>query len=147
MENIRIIPAAAANKLARHLKIRETVFIAEKGVPPEIELDEHDRPGGVCDHFLIVYGQKDAGAFRCLRTAEKTVRIQRFCLLREYRGLGLGRVAMDYIRAFYITQSAERFELNAKYEARGFYEKCGYRQISEPFMEAGVKRVAMVMNK
>ena len=143
-ENVRIIQVKNADELRRCLKIREAVFMVEKGVPKEIEVDEHDRLGGRCGHFLIQYRQKDAGTIRCLDTAEKTICIQRFCFLKEFRNLGLGRTTLKFMEDHYKRKGKTTVELNAKYEACGFYEKCGYKKVSGVFMEAGVRHVAMM---
>ena len=144
LENISIIPVRNTDELGRCLKIREAVFVIEKGVPKDVEVDEQDRLSGRCSHFLIRCRKKDAGTIRCLDTAEKTIRIQRFCFLKQFRNLGYGRAVLKFIEDRYRKMGKTKAELNAKYEARGFYEKCGYKKVSGVFMEAGVQHVAMM---
>ena len=70
----------SGKSLERCLKIRNSVFIVEKGVPEEI--DEYDSLNEMCAHFLVRYQNTDVGTVRCLGTSEGTLKIQRFCILR-----------------------------------------------------------------
>lgn len=140
---LHVIAAKDSRLLAECLKIRNTVFTLERGVPQEIEVDSQDISDGECDHFLIEYEGKSAGALRCMRTGESVVKLQRFCILKEFRLLGLGRKTVAYIEDHYREMGISRIEMDAKYEAYKFYEKCGYQIKSEPFMEAGILHVKM----
>lgn len=111
----------SGKSLERRLKIRNSVFIVEKGVPEEI--DEYDSLNEMCAHFLVRYQNTDVGTVRCLDTSEGTLKIQRFCILREYRGSGPGREVLEYVENEYKNQRVATIEMDAKYEAFGFYEK------------------------
>lgn len=143
MENLVIEPAVSPDGLARCLAIRDAVFTREKGVPKEIEVDGHDRLSDTCDHFLLCCAGNDVGAIRCLHTAPDTIRIQRFCFLRDCRGLGLGRAVMEHLESHYCALGVTQIVMDAKFEAAGFYEKCGYRRVSDIFTEAGIPHVKM----
>ena len=107
------------------------------------EGDEYDCPSKSCDHFLIVLGKNDVGTIRCLYTENKNIQIQRFCFLKEYRGLGFGRIVMEYIEDYYKNRGISGIELDSKYEVYGFYEKCGYEKVSEVFIEANIEHIKM----
>lgn len=111
----------SGKSLERRLKIRNSVFIVEKGVPEEI--DEYDSLNEMCAHFLVRYQNTDVGTVRCLDTSEGTLKIQRFCILREYRGSGPGREVLEYVENEYKNQRVATIEMDTKYEAFGFYEK------------------------
>lgn len=143
MENIEIYKAVDADALNRCLEIRNRVFTLERGVPKEIEVDEYDCPSKSCDHFLLIFGKNDAGTIRCLYTENNNIQIQRFCFLKEYRGLGLGRIVMEYIEDYYKNRGISGIELDSKYEVCGFYEKCGYEKVSEVFIEASIEHIKM----
>lgn len=143
MEKIEICKVDSTDMLERCLEIRANVFTFEKGVPKEIEVDQHDRPDQSCDHFLVRYGNRDVGALRCPHTTTETIRLQRFCFLKEYRGLGLGKNVMAYLEDFYKSRGFKRIEMDAKYAVSGFYEKCGYEKVSDVFIEADVEHIKM----
>lgn len=140
---IEIIAAEDECTLARCLKIRETVFIIEKNVPKEIEVDSSDCLNGACEHFLILCGGADAGAFRCSRTNGNAVRLQRLCVLKEFRAHGVGKAALEFLESRCRKDGFSAIELDAKLDASPFYEKCGYKKVSEPFIEAGIPHVKM----
>ena len=126
------------------LQVRNTVFTVEKKIPKEIEVDKNDTLNSKCDHFYMEYDGKPTGALRCMRISDDTVKLQRFCILREDRKRGLGREMIASVEEYYRNNSFTRVELDAKYEAFGFYEKCGYRRNSDLFEEAGIPHVKMV---
>lgn len=143
MGKAEVIRAQDEGTLARCLEIRRDVFTTEKGVPREIEADALDCLGGACDHFLIRFNGADAGALRLAYTQENAARIQRLCILKQFRGLGLGKSALEQIELFCRTRRCPAVELDAKCSASPFYEKCGYKTVSAPFTEAGVPHVKM----
>ncbi len=142
MKSIEIIVAHDSDTLARCLRIREAVFIVEKGVPKEIETDSLDCLDGACSHVLVCCDGEDVGALRCAYTAEGIVRIQRFCVLQAYRGSGIGKHALEQVES-HCRRGCRAVELDAKLAAAGFYEACGYKTVSAPFVEAGVPHVKM----
>lgn len=141
---IELIPATDATRLSECLKVRNAVFTLERNVPVEIEVDEQDVLGSDCEHFLIKLDGESVGACRCMQT-ESSVRLQRFCILKECREQGVGKAALTRLEEYYSRrqQSGFRMELDSKFEACGFYEACGYRRESEIFMEAGIPHVKM----
>ncbi|MBD5544579.1 MAG: GNAT family N-acetyltransferase [Lachnospiraceae bacterium] len=144
MKKIEIYEVVDKDMLERCLDIRNKVFSIEKGVPKEIEVDGFDCLDESCRHFLIRYQNDDVGTIRCLCTSDDVVRIQRFCFLKGYRGLGLGRIVMEYIEDYYKNQRFATIEMDAKYEVCEFYEKCGYKKVSDVFMEVNIKHIKMI---
>lgn len=143
MSKAEVIRVQDEDTLSRCLKIRGEVFTTEKGVPREIEADGFDCLGGACDHFLIRCNGADAGALRIAYTKENVARIQRLCILKKFRGLGLGTSALEQIELICRTHRCTAVELDAKCSAFPFYEKCGYKTVSAPFTEADVMHVKM----
>lgn len=126
------------------LNVRRAVFQVEKGIPKDIDVDSYDCMNDVCEHFLIRYDNKSAGTVRCkLDIEEKEIRLQRFCILSDYRKLGLGRSLLEFIDVYYQNKGFEWIRLDSKFAVHGFYEKSGYQVVSNVFMEAGVEHVKM----
>ena len=143
MNRVQIHMVKNQQDLDQCFAIRRAVFIEEDGIPPEEEYDAHDRLGGDCDHFLVMLDGMAAGTLRCLHLDSHTVQIQRVCVLRRFRKLGLGRQALEYVHAFYRGTQVRRFEMNAKCVARAFYEKLGYTAYGEVFLDADMPHIAM----
>ena len=94
MLEIKIIKTTS--DLEKALNIRRTVFVEEHSVPEDIELDEFDTLEADCLHFLALYNNKAIGTLRANLTIKDTVKIQRFCLLPEYRKSGFGKLLLDF---------------------------------------------------
>lgn len=144
MKNVKILKVVNGDMLKRCLKIREEVFTLEKGVSKEIEVDKYDCLNELSNHFLIKSQNDDIGTIRCLYVFKDTIKIQRFCFLEGYRGLGFGRIVMEYIENYYKNQGIRKIEMDAKYEVFSFYEKCGYKRVSDIFIEANIEHVKMM---
>ena len=129
-----IIIAEDEQTLSECLRMREEVFVHEKKVDPNIERDENDILGGECEHFLITEDGESIGALRCTPLYD-TVYLQRFCVLRDRRRNGAGRMVMQLIEKYYKTLGIEKIELDAKCSSQEFYENCGYKVISERFVK------------
>ncbi len=129
--------------LEKALKIRRKVFVEEHNVPESIELDEFDTLGVGCMHFLALYDNKPVGTLRANLTIKDTVKIQRFCFLPEYRKSGFGKLLLDFAEKELLTKGYKYFFLEAKFSVHPFYEKCGYKKVSDIFYEVNVPHVKM----
>lgn len=139
---VRIIKIEDMHTLQRYLDLRHQVFCVEKDVPEDIQLDEYDILGGICDHYLLCRGGLPVGAFRCRREGKK-IQLQRFCVLKEHRGQGYGRIMLEHARDYYAGLGFEKIAMEAKYSAKPFYERCGCVTVSDIFMEVGLPHVNM----
>jgi predicted GNAT family N-acyltransferase len=118
-------------------RIRETVFIAEQSVPPELEWDADD---ATAVHFLALEGEYPMGTARLLPDGH----IGRVAVLKDWRGLKVG----DKLIRAVITEAEERGltqqMLSAQVHARAFYERFGFEVVSGEFLDAGIPHVDMV---
>ncbi|BDG48349.1 MULTISPECIES: GNAT family N-acetyltransferase [Parageobacillus] len=123
------------------LLVRRIVFIEEQHVPEEEEIDEFEQEA---THFVLYDGEKPVGAGR-LRTIDDGVgKIERICVLPQYRGRGAGKQLMEMIEMFAKEQGIRKVKLNAQTHAEPFYQKLGYHTVSDVFMDAGIPHVTMV---
>lgn len=126
--------------------IRQRVFVEEQACPPEEEWDAHDTDPA-CRHLLgRVEGEAVAVArWRPVEKAGRTwAKLERFAVLPEHRGLGLGRLMIaeaieDARRAGHV-----RFVLHAQTHLEALYAGFGFTREGEPFEEAGIPHVRMV---
>lgn len=138
---MKIVPVKTNEELEYCLEVRRKVFVEEKGVPKEIEIDKFDKDASCCEHFIVFENEKAVGAFRIRRLDKETVRLQRFCFLSECRGKGFGKKALDFIDEYYKKEGIKLITADAKFEVSPFYEKCGYAVVSDVFEEAGIPHV------
>jgi predicted GNAT family N-acyltransferase len=135
---VRIAPWTDARAQAQ--RIREAVFVAEQGVPPEIELDDWDER---CEHALAYDpGGRAVGTGRLLPDGH----IGRMAVLREARGQGVGGRVLEALIERARERGMRRVALNAQTHAAPFYARYGFIVAGETFMEAGIPHVAMECN-
>jgi len=114
--------------------LRRIVFIEEQHVPEELELDEDDARAF---HVLALEGSTPVGCGRMVADADH-VKIGRMAVLRELRGLGIGRRVLGFLMDAARKQGFRKAVLHAQLTAEGFYLKNGYIPIGDVFEEAGI---------
>ncbi|PYZ97777.1 GNAT family N-acetyltransferase [Alteribacter lacisalsi] len=122
--------------------VRRVVFVDEQHVPEEEEIDEFEADA---IHFVAYdekNGKKPAGAGR-LRIIDDIGKVERICVLKEYRTQGLGEKIMKKIETEAAKHPIEELKLNAQVQAERFYRRLGYETISGEFFDAGIPHVAM----
>ncbi|HDS1817941.1 putative N-acetyltransferase YjcF [compost metagenome] len=137
MNKIRVRLADWHKDNADIRRIREAVFIAEQHVPPELEWDSDD-PSAV--HFLALEGDYPIGTARLLPDGT----IGRVSVLKDWRGLKVGDALMNAVIVEAQHRDLKQQTLSAQVHATPFYERLGFRVVSEEFLEAGIPHVDMV---
>ena len=125
------------------LKLRFDVFILEQRCfYPELDGNDPDA--------LHVWLEDGEGIAAYVRILDRGVRSEHVTITRVIaarRGCGLGtRVMREGIRAARERFHAGPIYLEAQDYARAFYEKLGFRPISEPFDEDGILHVKMLLD-
>ena len=118
-------------------RIRETVFIAEQSVPPELEWDADDAEA---IHFLALESGYPIGTTRLLSDGH----IGRVSVLRDWRGMNVGGALMKAAIKEAERRGLSEQRLTAQVHATAFYERLGFEVISEEFLEAGLPHVDML---
>lgn len=120
--------------------IRTKVFVEEQGVPSHLELDEYD---DIATHFIVYDDERVIAASR-LREYEPAIgKVERVCVLKEYRGNNLGVLIMNELEKYAKDKGYKKLKLHAQSYAIPFYEKLNYTITSPEFMDAGIPHRAM----
>ncbi|KHD85182.1 GNAT family N-acetyltransferase [Heyndrickxia ginsengihumi] len=119
--------------------VRKTVFVEEQLVPLEEEIDQYE---DVSTHFVLYDEHEPVGAGR-FRLVDGKGKIERICIVPDYRGKGAGKLLMLEIEDFAKTQPVTTLKLNAQVHAIPFYERLGYRITSDEFLDAGIPHKSM----
>lgn len=135
-------PAQNNAELAECLEIRRRVFEEEKQIPESIQRDALDLSFDRCGHFLLRYGENPIGSLRCVSEGS-AAKIQRFCILKEYRGLGLAGFILSELENHYRQKGIIKLCADAKFSVRAVYERNGYTAVSGIFTEAGAEHIKM----
>ena len=122
------------------LLLRRVVFIDEQNVPEAEELDNYDT---TAIHLLGFEGDTPAGTARIVLHGA-TGKIGRVCVLKPYRGKGLGadliKAALAELREMPQITTAR---LGAQTHALGFYEALGFTAYGSEYMDACIPHFDM----
>lgn len=118
-------------------RIREKVFIAEQAVPPELEWDNEDAQAV---HLLAYEGDYAIGTARLLPDGQ----IGRVSVLKDWRGLNVGDALLAAVIAEAERRGLHEQRLSAQVQATPFYERHGFRVLSEEYLDAGIPHVDML---
>lgn len=119
-------------------EIRRKVFVVEQCVDPEEEYDEFEKTS---THYLAIYEGIKAGTCR-FRTTENGIKLERFAVLKAYRGKGIGAALVKKCLENIDVQSHYVY-LHAQLHAIPFYEKLGFECTGPQFSEAGIEHFKM----
>ncbi len=119
--------------------IRRQVFCIEQDVTEEIEMDDFD---DVATHILAYIDNKPIGTARWRLTAEGT-KMERFAVLKEYRGKGVGEALVKY--TLEKIKDNDLIYLNAQESVIKFYEKYGFTVVGNRFYEANIPHKKMIL--
>jgi predicted GNAT family N-acyltransferase len=124
--------------------IRKEVFIIEQQVPINEEYDELDK---TAVQFIVYDGDNAVGAAR-FRIVDQKGKVERVCVLKDYRKKGVGKLMMDAIEQYVKQQglTLEKLGLSAQLTALPFYEKLGYIAYGDVYLDANIEHKSMFKN-
>ena len=126
--------------------IREIVFVQGQGVPADDEYDQHDRQT-TTRHYLARVDGQPAGAARW-RPTDKGVKLERFAVLDNFRGHGVGTALVRQVLADVAAEApdAAQVYLHAQLRAISLYERTGFQKVGEMFEECDIQHYKMVLS-
>lgn len=129
------------DELFEILKLRVRVFVVEQSCAYQ-EIDDHDRSA------YHVYFKDEGGIQAYLRVLKKgavfddAVSLGRVISMKRRCGLA-ARLLREGITVAKEKFDAEKIVIEAQTYARALYEKAGFAQISEEFLEDGIPHIKM----
>ncbi|MGF1534005.1 MAG: GNAT family N-acetyltransferase [Bernardetiaceae bacterium] len=116
--------------------IRHRVFVEEQHVPPEEEFDQYETD---CRHFVVRLHGQAVGVARWRKT-EAGCKLERFAVLEEYRGQGIGQVLVSEVMADIAAHQSSPclLYLHAQLPAVSLYARFGFVRVGEPFEECAI---------
>lgn len=119
-------------------KVRNEVFVQEQNVS---EAEEYDNYETSSTHLAATLDGTVVGTCR-YRNTEKGVKLERFAILKEERGLGIGRDLVN--RCIHENRNSVTIYLHAQIQVVDFYNKLGFEREGPLFEEAGIQHYKMV---
>ncbi|HEY1062083.1 MAG TPA: GNAT family N-acetyltransferase [Daejeonella sp.] len=138
-DQIKVEKVANEADLQQVFAIRRKVFVDEQNCPPELEWEFEDES----IHFLAKFNGSPAGASRWRKT-EKGYKLERFAVLKEFRGNGMGQALVAAVLND-LPGDAEYVYLHAQLDAMPLYAKFGFKKAGEQFEEAGIQHFKMTL--
>ena len=120
------------------LKVRSQIFIVEQGM----RCQDMDNVDFNARHYYLRQNGEIVAYLRAFYTDETTVRIGR--VLSTTHGIGLGTEIMKQaIVDIKQNMKCKKICLDSQTHAISFYEKLGFKTVSDEFLEEGVMHVKM----
>jgi len=125
-------------------KLRVSVFVVEQNCPYQ-EIDEADK------HAWHIWLEDEEGIQAYLRVVEAGINFPEVSIgrvLSRKRRCGLGsRIFAEGIHVAENRLGAESIRIEAQVYARKLYEKAGFVQVSDEFLEDGILHIQMCREK
>ena len=116
--------------------IRYEVFVDEQNVPEDLEIDGLDNEA---KHVLAFVDGVPIGTGRILSDGH----IGRVAVLKDYRGLGIGKLIMKELIKWALDMNLEKVWLSSQWHAHSFYLDLGFVFVDEIYKEAGIDHIKM----
>jgi predicted GNAT family N-acyltransferase len=140
-ESISITRIKNSAELEAAFAVREKVFVEEQKVP---RLEEYDAYEDEAHHYLATYEGVPCGAARW-RTTPKGVKLERFAVLKEFRGRGVGGKILEEVLAdVQAAHPDQTIYLHAQVTALPFYQRYGFSARGAMFSECDIDHYLMV---
>ncbi len=142
-DGLTLKPVISSMDMMHVLDIRTKVFIQEQNCPYEIEVVEKEEKES---HHYLIYNKEDiVGTIRYRQTGEREFKIERFAILKEYRGHEYGKKAFQYL----VNKISEEntpctIYFHAQYQLMDYYKSLGFIEEGETFIEADIKHIKML---
>jgi predicted GNAT family N-acyltransferase len=140
---VRVRQVSSQKELKKVYTIRTRVFVKEQGVPPEIELDHHEKRAL---HFLVFEAGKAVGTARVVMH-RGSAKIGRMAVLKSYRRRGIGTRLLKRVIAIAKNHGAQKIYLHAQVPVIGFYEAMAFQCVGPVFKEAGIPHRRMILTR
>lgn len=116
--------------------VREAVFISELGITPELEWDTLDESA----RYAVAINNGKVIAVARLTEQGK---IGRMAVLPDWRHQGIGRQLMHCLIQAATQSGLQKIILSSQLDAKGFYQKLGFKSEGSPFLAAGISHQNM----
>lgn len=78
-----------------------------------------------------------------LRVDGLACRLRQMLVHPDLRRRGVGKLLLKHAEAYCLEQNVLHISMHARLSAKDFYEKCGYRQIGDSFVEVTIPHIMM----
>ncbi|MBS4072687.1 MAG: GNAT family N-acetyltransferase [Algoriphagus sp.] len=140
--SLRVEKITDNSLLQEAFAIRNQVFVLEQNVDPALERDDFE---ATSHHFIAFLEEIPVGAARW-RVTDYGVKLERFAVLREFRGKGIGQALVSEVLIDIAANpdAAGKIKyLHAQLSAVGLYSKFGFEKVGDLFEECFIQHYKM----
>lgn len=140
--SLQVDKITTEEELKSAFKIREEVFVIEQEVDPAEEYDEFEETS---THFLAMLDGEPVGTARW-RFTKNGVKLERFAVLKEARGKGVGQALVAGVLSDISTDTntvGKLKYLHAQLTAVPLYSKFGFEKEGDIFEECNILHYKM----
>lgn len=141
---VKLVTTAAERQGAVNLRIQ--VFVAEQGIPSEIEVDEYDADPATVHAVALHQGRVIATGRLVIEpddSGQPIGRIGRMAVAADWRRQGIGGQILQRLEQEARNLCLPGCHLHAQEYVKNFYANLGYREQGEVFSEANIPHIAM----
>lgn len=128
--------------LKKAFEIRRKVFVEEQGCDPQKDVDSFDAQAV---HLLVYVDGMPVATGRIYFDGDH-FKIGRLCVLKEYRGQGIGDLAIRLL-LFKAFTWANEIHIGAQKYAEGFYTRFGFQTYGEEYLDENIPHIHMKLKK
>lgn len=142
MSTITIQQVSATDPLFENARtVRKIVFIDEQQVPADEEYDEFEITS---THYVAYINDEAVGTCR-FRQTQKGFKLERFAVLKEFRGKGVGSKLVETCLS--AIPNNTYIYLHAQLDAMPLYKKHGFKPFGDLFYECDIAHYAMKLER
>ena len=134
MDNIKTLRATEMWQRAGAYSVRIQGMNRQHHISLQDEFDDHDGAGS--KYIVLLDDTYPVATCRFYESDENTVLVGRVVVLPEYRGQHLGSRVIKEAESWIKELGYKVIRIDSRIEAVGFYEKLGYKRISDDIIKS-----------
>ena len=118
--------------------VRESVFVKEQGFENEFDITDEN-----CFHVVFYENENPVATCRYFKQ-NNIYHIGRVAVLKEYRGFNIGNKIMQFAENEIKKAGGKSVEVSAQVRIKDFYNKLGYVEQGEIYLDEFCEHIKMV---
>lgn len=125
--------------------LRKEVFVIEQKVSPADEFDEYEEESR---HFIALDDNDNAVGTARWRRTENGIKLERFAVKESHRGIGVGSALVEKVLEDIgeMEGPGQNIYLHAQLSAVPLYQKFGFKEVGDQFLECDIWHYLMIMD-